>query len=196
MIKAASKKLSKIWINSGIISISDFEIYCYGLELLLSTVINLLVIIFISVLLDEPYFFIPYLISFIPLRIFAGGFHASSHFFCILFSGISYACSLLIASHISCVAAETVCVTESIISLILLWLYSPVPANNKPLSEQEAKRSREISLFISVALFILSTIFYSASLFKVIWCRMFFSGQIVATFLLTIQKINMIKYPV
>lgn len=84
MIHNLSQKLTTTFIHHRIIEAEDREIYIYSFELLLSAVINLAVVVLLICLTGQVWGGVGFVLSFIILRQSAGGYHASSHFFCIL----------------------------------------------------------------------------------------------------------------
>lgn len=188
MIHNISRSLAKRWAVHGVIKESDIEIYQYGLELIISTGINLLIMIGISFAFGEPLVVVPYLLGFVPQRIFAGGYHAKSHLFCILFNTVVYSVSCLVALKIEQPTAILASAIESCVSFALVFLFAPVPAKNKPLSTEEKKRNRTISLILSGLLLVLCIALYYLYLLGSTFCNMIFCGQLMATVLLLIGK--------
>lgn len=91
MIKKASTLIVEFWIKNAIIKTDDKESYCYGMELILSTLINVAFMVILSYyVIGYPIAFIPYIAVYTPLRLTAGGYHASSHLKCILYTQITF----------------------------------------------------------------------------------------------------------
>lgn len=89
MIKKASTLIVEFWIKNAIIKTDDKESYCYGMELILSTLINVAFMVILSYyVIGYPIAFIPYIAVYTPLRLTAGGYHARSHLKCILYTQI------------------------------------------------------------------------------------------------------------
>lgn len=65
-------------------------IYVYGLELIISTVIGLVSILLISALLSDVRSGIVFIFTFVPLRLFSGGYHAMTYRKCFIISNFSY----------------------------------------------------------------------------------------------------------
>ncbi len=128
MIQSAAVALAKQWAKNGVIHEADIEAYQYGLELMLSTLINIAVMIGLSIAFGHVWLFIPYLAAFIPLRLSAGGYHAKHHLSCILFNAIVYFASLVAVNMLKEPVAILACIIESCVSLILIFLFAPVPA--------------------------------------------------------------------
>jgi accessory gene regulator B len=84
MITGLAKSTACFFVANKFVEAEDEEVYAYGMELLLSTVFNLIVAIAIA---GVTHTFIPCLINltaFVTIRIYAGGYHADTHRGCIL----------------------------------------------------------------------------------------------------------------
>lgn len=190
MIHSAAVALAKEWAKNGVIQEADTEAYQYGLELMLSTLINVAVMIGLSIVFGRTWLFIPYLLAFIPLRISAGGYHAKHHLSCILFNAIVYFTSLVAVTKLLTPTAILACIMESCVSLALIFFFAPVLAKNKPLSAAERKRNRYIALSLGFLFLILCMLFYYTQFLDFTWCRILFCGQANATILMIAEKLN------
>lgn len=188
MIHRAAASLAKLWAKNGVVPANEMDAYQYGLELLLSTAANIAVMVILSATAGHPWFFIPYLAAFIPLRLSAGGYHAKHHLSCILFNSVVYGISLMIVTMLAPSSAIVICFFESCLSLTVVFLFAPIPAKNKPLSSSEKKRNRRLSLSLGFLYLALCVLFYYTDTLALEWCRMFFCGQAAATTLLIAEK--------
>ena len=159
MIKALCRKLTALWCQQGIISESSAEIYGYGLELLVSTATNFAGIVFISFLVRKPLYWIPYLLSFIPCRMFGGGYHAKTHLGCTLFTATLYLGAVICAAVIPLSWIPAMCIAIPVLALVLLFLFAPVAAENKPLTASEHKLYRRITLVLGTVILCLALIY-------------------------------------
>ena len=83
-----------------IVSNEQWEICAYGLELIVSAVLNIVILVMCSFILHEERYILFYFLGFIPLRLFAGGYHADNHLnCCITFAGI-----YLVSVFLRCIA--------------------------------------------------------------------------------------------
>ena len=74
-----------------IVSNEQWEICAYGLELIVSAVLNIVILVMCSFILHEERYILFYFLGFIPLRLFAGGYHADNHLnICRNLLGISF----------------------------------------------------------------------------------------------------------
>lgn len=189
MIQAVAAALSRLWAKNGVIPNEDIETYQYGLELLLSTTVNIAVMLSLSIVVGHAWLCVPYLAAFVPLRLSAGGYHAKHHFSCILFNAVFYFASLGAVNALSAPAANLACILESCFSLAVIFLFAPVPAKNKPLSAREQKRNQRVSLALGFLLLVLCAVFYNAHVLSLAWCKMLYCGQAAVTILAIVEKL-------
>lgn len=136
----------------------DVEVISYGIELLLSSVINLILVLMIG-----TYFFgilktIAFILFFCPLRQFSGGFHAKSYLGCsigflILFLGIG--------SAVQFIGYGWICFLICILLICFIFLISPIDTENKRLDHGlREKCKKRIHLILGIEL-ITVAIFFS-----------------------------------
>lgn len=192
MLLKISHMIVSAWSRENIISKGSEDAYIYGVQLLLSTVINIFCIALISAILDRPFAWIPFLVGFIPLRITSGGFHAKTPLTCSLFfCGSFFMCSILY-KKLSGDGILLSILISSITTLILVYLFSPVPARNKPLSDTEKKRNRSLSLATatSLLLVVVTSIRFNLPLTFSLYIT---SGEIIASIFLCLGMIEQLR---
>lgn len=189
MIRTVASVITQQWVGNSIISAEDSEAYQYGLELVLSTLLNIAAMFALSIAIRHTWLFVPYLTSFIPLRLHAGGYHAQHHSSCILFNSVTYFVWLIAAIVLPEQIAMCLCVIECSLSLMFVFLFAPVPARNKPISEMERRRNRQISIGISSILLVLCGLSYYGDALTSIGLRMFFFGQAASTMSLLFERV-------
>lgn len=154
MLLRISKRIVSGWSKTEIIMMEYEEAYVYGVQLLLSTLINVSCIALISTVVGCSYAWIPFLLGFIPIRVTAGGYHAKTPLLCsTVFCG-TYSIGIVFLEAINDTALIPVCLFNSIIAIVIVYLYSPLPAHNKPLSKIEMENKRTISIAIVSVLFL------------------------------------------
>ena len=142
MIKKASTLIVEFWIKNAIIKTDDKESYCYGMELILSTLINVAFMVILSYyVIGYPIAFIPYIAVYTPLRLTAGGYHASSHLKCILYTQITFIVFVMSALALGKKYIWCLMVLYMVAVLTVLRL-APVEAENKPLTGEEKHKQQ------------------------------------------------------
>lgn len=118
-----------------------FEIYVYGTQLVISSIINLLICITISLLLGELINGLIFFAIFSSLRRFTGGFHCKTFIMCnVVFSSV-VALALLSNTFLGKVFENYVIVmVTAIFNLICILLFSPVYNENKKLTYIQKRR--------------------------------------------------------
>lgn len=184
MIERLAVTLSESWGKAGVVKQSDVSLYRYGLELLLSTLANVFIIIAISIISGHTWAFVPYLLSFIPIRSFAGGYHAKTHWLCIALSTGIFFLSVMGMPLLRGTASSIFCVAVGIISFTTICLLAPVPAKNKPLTMEEVRRNRLISLIMGGMLLVLSVVLGFTGTADRLAIKMIYCGEFMAMLLL------------
>lgn len=131
----------------GIIPECRKNIYIYGFELLFSSAIGIFCLAILSVLGAKPLAWIPYLIGFIPLRVTGGGYHAKTHFTCIISFSLVFLVLLTLSDTLSLV--PYVHFIFACISLGITYFLAPIEAANKPLSAEVRRKNRKRCVGIS-----------------------------------------------
>lgn len=118
-----------------------FEIYVYGTQLVISSIINLLICITISLLLGELINGLIFFAIFSSLRRFTGSFHCKTFIMCnVVFSSV-VALALLSNTFLGKVFENYVIVmVTAIFNLICILLFSPVYNENKKLTYIQKRR--------------------------------------------------------
>ena len=78
MFKKTACKITQRLCEKGIISESDFDLYEYGFNMGITVLLNLISTIVIGVIVGKVFESIAFLVFYIPLRSYAGGYHAST----------------------------------------------------------------------------------------------------------------------
>lgn len=103
MIHKLSASIANRWVERGIVQSENVENYIFGLQLVLSGLINFAVPIGLSICLGVPAAWIPFMLSFVLLRMTAGGVHAKTQW------RVSCFLQCVWSIIISCTAAGKLC---------------------------------------------------------------------------------------
>ena len=82
MISKLAKNIAHFFVVQKIVEESREVIYAYGMELLISDVLNALIVLLIALISHTLPAVIVFATVFIGLRKFVGGFHANNHLSC------------------------------------------------------------------------------------------------------------------
>lgn len=78
MFKKTACKITQRLCEKDIISERDFDLYEYGFNMGITVLLNLISTIVIGVIAGKVFESIAFLVFYIPLRSYAGGYHAST----------------------------------------------------------------------------------------------------------------------
>ena len=148
MIHNQASRMATGLIKSGIINDASHDVYTYGFELLISTLINILIIALISVTFGLYFHWILFLAAFVPLRTTAGGYHASSHAKCIISGTVLFTLLLLLCKLQS--NWQVLDLLFASMTLLTIILFSPVEADNKKLTRKRNKKNRTASITFGI----------------------------------------------
>ena len=154
MISKLAKNIAHFFVVQKIVEESREVIYAYGMELLISDVLNALIVLLIALISHILPAVIVFATVFIGLRKFVGGFHANNHLSCMF----TLVVVMLIFSFCICNVSEKYTWIISIgfvaISIPVIFNLAPVSHPNKPVSEEKRaklkKRSRILVLLLSL----------------------------------------------
>lgn len=122
------------------------EIYKYGIEVSVSSLINLFLIIFGGLLLGDLPAGLIFMTLFIFLRSYTGGYHAETYLRCNIAFVCTFFATFFVARAMSNLEHSVIVVIVLLmLSYIPIWIFSPVKNRHKYLSEEKKKRSRIIS---------------------------------------------------
>ena len=130
MFVKLSCKIADRLEHCGIISKSNRTLYEYGLRQMFATILNILTMLLIGFIMGLAVPAMVYTIAYIPLRVYAGGYHASTPQRCWAFSAIMLWIALCIVKY----TPQTyfwVITTLSLIACIVVFLLSPVEDRKK-----------------------------------------------------------------
>lgn len=167
---------------------SKKEEIAYGMELLLSAVITFAVVMVISLAIGRLLECVVFMAFFMPLRIFAGGYHARTHIKCFMVLIVDLLVGLILL-HTSDLFMFVFSIVSVILSIVVITLLSPVVDINYPLSKRQVKRSRKRSLWVLSIEILIIVIMMLFSMKMLYFCASYglFSVS-VATFIAKIKK--------
>ena len=96
MVKSSVERL----IRNGIIKESERELYYFGVNGLCLFLVNIATSVIIGILFGMLWQSLLFSAAYIPLRSYAGGYHAKTPGMCYILSTILIACVLMVMVHI------------------------------------------------------------------------------------------------
>lgn len=124
------------------------DVYVYGLELIFSFLISTSVILTIGIVLKQVIPTLTFLVTFILIRQFTGGYHADSYLKCKICTITCYALSVFLAHAVPIPTFSFIVLLS--IGCLVICLFGPIENMHKPLTSEEKKKHKVtgLSLFI------------------------------------------------
>lgn len=144
MYKRLAEDITFILIKNKMLEIQSYEIYRYAIEIILLNGSLLLTCLIISILCGRMLHMLAFVLFFIPLRMFAGGYHCKKSEECFLCSVGMYGGSIVIAQHIGNVYMNIVTQILAVFSIIIILAFSPLIHSKHPLEDYQIKRNKKI----------------------------------------------------
>lgn len=157
MFRYFAENIAFILIKNKILDIKNRDVYVYGIEVILLNSILLLALLGISIVGKGLLLFIGFLLFFIPIRTFAGGYHAKHSETCFGISVGVYIVAMIIFNQFPDLYKNIIVIALFILAIIILLSWSPLKNPNHPLADYQYKRNRRIVygiIIIDIGLFV------------------------------------------
>lgn len=164
MLHKISKSMAHFFVIQNAAKAEYEDVYAYGAEILLSTVINGLIAFTIAILTETVIPSIIFLAVFIILRRTAGGYHADTHIGCMAILIIVHIAFVILIKNISADVSVIYSIGSIIFSPVSVYVFAPVEHPNKPLKTSERdilRRKAVLYVTIIAAVNILCVLFKS-----------------------------------
>ena len=155
MFRTIAEKTVNLLIKHRILDKYDVDIYIYGLEVVLLNGLLLISFLMMSIWFDMIFHFVGFIVVFVPLRVFTGGYHAKRSETCFIMSNVIYLLSLVIAKESSELHNNIYVIMVTLVLVFVMYIGSPVENQNRPLTDYQLKRNRIITFIVIAIDFVL-----------------------------------------
>ena len=159
MFEYLAENITFLLIKHKILNIKNREVYTYAIEVILLNSILLAALLGISIAGKSFIFFVGYLLFFVPIRKFAGGYHAKHSETCFMISIEVYVVAMLIYKKVPNLYQNEIAIILFVLAVVILMIWSPLKNPNHPLADYQYKRNRRIVYGIIIIDFALLIIF-------------------------------------
>lgn len=146
MLNKIATKITKTMLVHKIIAEDMVDIYVYGFELLLSFLFNTTIIMIAGILLGRLLQTLMFLLIFVLLRSFTGGYHAKTYGVCTLVTFLVYGGVLLFSALF--VPSLLFYGVLAIVGVALLLALVPIEHPNKKITDKKKRKYKHISLVL------------------------------------------------
>lgn len=145
MIAWLSNYLVRVLLKNEIIEADKIEIYQYGYEIMISTIITFLIVLISGIILDCLPAALLYFGIFAVMRQICGGYHAQHYWSCNTLFAVVTVSVLLLFKFFPMEGITAIHYTFLLFSVLVIFVYAPVENENKPISEKRKVLFRKIS---------------------------------------------------
>ena len=128
-------------IRRGAVDPADREVYEYGLHGVFTDALQYGVLLVVSLLLGRLPQTVAFHIAFIPLRGYAGGYHAKTQLRCFLLSTGLWLAALAVIDLLQGINVASLCI--ALVSCVVIWLLAPVVHEANPIGPQTQRAARK-----------------------------------------------------
>lgn len=146
MLNKTAVRLAKKLLSLQIITEEVFDIYVYGLELLLSFFFSSSVIVLIGAILGRVIETLVFLLVFVLLRSFTGGYHANSYLMCSIVTFSTYGVVLLLSELLALPLIAYILL--AIFGGVMVLAFVPIEHPNKRISDSQKKKYKIVSFIL------------------------------------------------
>ncbi len=143
MIHKVSEKIINWQIIKGNLRECEQNKYIYAYEILLNQLINLTIAIVLAFISQELKAVLIFLAIYIPLRKYAGGFHAKNNGRCIIYSTFIIIVVIFLNKRLCYLPNGNIAEICFLLLLVFVWYVAPIEAKNKKLAMEERRKFRK-----------------------------------------------------
>ena len=147
-MKNISDNIADTLLQSGILQDDNVDACRYGLDIFVSSVLEIISILVISVFVGNFVETLLFFLTFVPLRIYAGGYHADTKLKCYFVSIGVYAAFTAAIYALPQSLYTTVNILMARFSVVIVFAAAPVVHRNKTVNEVERMYYRKFSILI------------------------------------------------
>ena len=160
MITALARIVTDFFLKYKAINNEDADIYQYGNEIIISSVIDLLIVFILGLIYKELLNAVLFFISFLLLRTFGGGYHANTYLKCKIIYIIDISVVLFLSKYAVFIYNLHTMILISMFSTTVIFSLAPIENPKKPLSESETVKNARKSKVLSVILCLMIIVLY------------------------------------
>ncbi len=168
--------VAKILLKNGSFEKEDFDIYAFGLEKIISNIFGIIFLGIVAFFLSAPVEALIFYFAFKHMRIYAGGYHASTYTKCNITYLLTFVFAVLFSKYLQILEISIIFYIFSLISVLLL---SPIENPNNPIIEGRYYRYYFYSVLTVILLGIIQSILinFEINLHYILSVTMFLSAM-------------------
>lgn len=188
MINNIALKLAQKLADDGSIQHDEIELYSYGYFVLISQLLFSVIVVINGLIFSCLLKSIIFYVAFRAIRKYAGGFHASSELKCELTSTIAIIICICSIKLCELFDIKYILIISAAISFCIIFALCPLDTPEKPLSAEEYKSFRKLSIIILTVIMAIILCFFLLDI-NIVYAPMCIS-LIFEAVLISLGKIN------
>lgn len=160
MLQQFLKKCTHLFLQYGLLTEEDEEVFQYSLEVFLFGLFNWVTILIFAYWQDEILRTAVYIGVFLFLRRVCGGYHAATHLRCCVLTIGIYLLVLCLWKITPAGSVPFLSASMMILANLLIWYYAPVETANKPFQQEERKLFRRKTVLFLLLINCLMLLFF------------------------------------
>jgi len=137
MYNRVAKRLTTLLAENNVIRAEEADLYLYGFEMGLATIVGFVGMMLVGVILNCYIECAVFLVAFLFLRQYAGGYHARNYLRCFWLSCGTVFLAMLSIKWSLAQSNILLLVVLGLVGTVVIWFLAPIGDPNKPLDELE-----------------------------------------------------------
>lgn len=145
MITGIASKVADFFICRNWIQKDEYEIYRYGVEVILSFALNFCIVLICALIFGEIFYTFLFYAVFLLMRKFCGGYHADTYLRC----NMIFAVNVILVELLLKVPNEVsnhLLFLAIVSSVLLIGKFTPIVNSNKPVDSEKQRKYRKIAM--------------------------------------------------
>lgn len=142
MFHHLSERISLVLLQNKIIPSDEREIYSYGLEAFLLNGAVLVVAFLTGIFTCSMLHFVVFVLVFVPLRMFTGGFHAKTSERCFIGTTIFYLGTVCVIQYNPTLYQNRIIHVLTVAAILFMMICSPLENRNHLLEQRSRHRNK------------------------------------------------------
>lgn len=162
IITFLSKTISHFLHKNNIIKEEELELYKYGFEIIISTILGFMITLLIGLIFQIILLSILYYVIFVVLRQLTGGYHADSYLKCnLVFSGVSFwVLGMTKLCYFSNLYSMTFHMLIFTVNILSICKFAPIENPHKPMTKDELNANHRLAIVLTLSLMVASWILF------------------------------------
>ena len=166
MLHKLSTHIAQQLLANGVISDDDFELYEFSAFYFLFNLIPLGLSIAIGTALNMFWKSILFIIPYVSIRTFSGGFHFKSAKLCFLVTNMILFFSLIITKKMICIGRSTIFLALILLASLTVFLLSPIDSDARKLTSSETSAFRRVARYLVITFLAIDLVLYYLGIFS------------------------------